>query len=367
MNSRERFLMAMDRKVPDRVPVTLYGGFTPKVMEVFRKKTGCNDPSEYFNYDVRGLEETKFPEDKKIDFSKLDYSVYYPQLPLGAKIQGNGVAQILGSMSQYTRMIHPMEDFKSARQVEEYPYFKAVQTERQIRSWQWEVDFLSKTVERIHQRGYAVYASGGSIFEEAWSYRGMENLLMDFILNKDLAKCLLDKITDICCCHASARAAAGVDVILLGDDVATQRSLLMNRSMWIDWLKLRLARVIESIRRVNSKTHIFYHSDGNVEEIIPDLIEIGVTILNPIQPECMDPVKIKKKYGDKLSFWGTIGTQTTFPFAGAEDIKRIVKERIETVGKGGGFLIAPTHTIEPDVPWENIIAFFEAVEEFGKY
>ncbi|GAH20261.1 unnamed protein product, partial [marine sediment metagenome] len=109
------------------------------------------------------------------------------------------------------------------------------------------------------------------------------------------------------------------------------------------------------------------HSDGNIEEIIPELIEIGVDVLNPVQPEAMDPVKLKKTYGNDLSFWGTMGGQTTIPFGTPEQVKQEVRERVETVGRGGGLLIAPGHMLQPEVPWENIVAFFEAVEEYGKY
>ena len=97
------------------------------------------------------------------------------------------------------------------------------------------------------------------------------------------------------------------------------------------------------------------------------MIEIGVDILNPVQPECMDPMALKREYGDRLAFWGAIGTQSTMPFGTTSEVKAVVRERIKTVGEGGGFLIAPTHKLEPDVPWENVLAFFEAVEVFGAY
>ncbi len=97
------------------------------------------------------------------------------------------------------------------------------------------------------------------------------------------------------------------------------------------------------------------------------LVEIGIDILNPVQPECMDPVEIKTLYGDRLSFWGTLGTQTTMPFGTAREVKQTCKQLIEKVGKGGGLLLAPTHVIEPDVPWQNVEAFLDAVKEYGKY
>lgn len=110
-----------------------------------------------------------------------------------------------------------------------------------------------------------------------------------------------------------------------------------------------------------------YHTDGFVEPFIPELIEIGIDVLNPVQPECMDPVEIKRKYGNQMAFSGTIGTQTTLPFDTPDNIREVVKERIQTVGTGGGLVLAPSHMVEPDVPWKNIIAFFEAADEYGYY
>jgi len=106
---------------------------------------------------------------------------------------------------------------------------------------------------------------------------------------------------------------------------------------------------------------IFYHSDGNIMEIIPDLIEAGVEILNPVQPECMDPVEVAAGYGDRLSFWGTIGTQTTFPAGSPEDVRKACSDMMNTVGENGGLIIAPTHILEPDVPLKNVEAFVEFV------
>jgi uroporphyrinogen decarboxylase len=125
-----------------------------------------------------------------------------------------------------------------------------------------------------------------------------------------------------------------------------------------------LASVIEAAKEANPEVLIFYHSCGYIEPIIPDLIEIGVDILNPVQPESMDPERIKKLYGNELAFWGTIGTQTTLPFGTPDEVRQEVKRMIETVGDGGGLLISPTHVIEPDVPWENIMAFVDAVKEY---
>jgi len=206
-----------------------------------------------------------------------------------------------------------------------------------------------------------------TIFEVSWQLRGMENLLLDFLENKPFAIYLLDFITEMRRFMIRRFAEAGVDHIHLGDDMGTQRGMLISPKMWREWFKERMRSIILVAKKVNPEVIISYHSDGNIEKIIPELIEIGIEVLNPVQPEAMDPVKLKQKYGNKLAFWGTVGTQSTMPFGTPKEVKKVVKQRIETVGDGGGLLISPTHMLEPEVPWENIRAFFEAVEEYGHY
>ncbi|MBI4026308.1 MAG: hypothetical protein HY360_15090 [Verrucomicrobia bacterium] len=235
-----------------------------------------------------------------------------------------------------------------------------------------EADYRYEQVDRqireIQSRGLCATAwMACTVFEIAWYMRSMEMLLMDFVDNQEFAEALLDRITAKRETQARRYAELGADVVCLGDDVASQRGMLMSAAMWRRWLKPRLARVVAAAKAARPDVLVLYHSYGDVTSIILDLIEIGVDILNPVQPECMDPVAIKKKYGERLSFWGTIGTQTTMPFGTPEDVRREICARIETVGKGGGLLIAPTHVVEPEVPWENILAFAEAVKEFGRY
>jgi uroporphyrinogen decarboxylase len=146
-----------------------------------------------------------------------------------------------------------------------------------------------------------------------------------------------------------------------------QTGMLMSPQMWRQWFKPRLRKVIQAAKQINPEILICYHTDGDCRQVIPELIEVGVDILNPVQPECMDPVEIKKTYGNRLSFSGTIGTQSTMPYGTPEDVREAVKRMIATVGEGGGLLLAPTHVIEPDVPWENVIAFVDATREYGRY
>ncbi|NPV53938.1 MAG: hypothetical protein HPY71_10495 [Firmicutes bacterium] len=327
--------------------------FTPPLLDIFKAKTGSDDPATYFNMEMR---EVYFkPPRETADFSK-----YYDEVPPmpnnpGWEIGEWGVGQIPGSEYHFIHIVHPMTKLRSVKELEEYPFPDIMADYRHAH--------LDAEVERYKNQGLAVIGyMEWTIFEIAWHMRGMDRLFEDIAFNPDFATVLLEKITEIRCQMARRYAESGVDIIRVGDDIGTQRGMLMSPKMWREWFKPRLLRVIESAKKVNPRVFISYHSDGYIEPVIPDLIEIGVNILNPIQPECMSIANLKRRYGRDLSFWGGIGTQTTMPFGTPDEVRFKVREAIEILGAGGGYVIAPTHVLEPDVPWENILAFFEAVE-----
>lgn len=354
MTPRDRVLAAMKRQVPDKVPREM--AFTPPVLEEFHRRTGAREPADYFDFEVRhvGIAPTK---------KRSDFSSYLGPLPPRAWVNEWGIGHVPGSVYHFEDYIHPLRDISSPRELEDYP-FPDVTAE-------YRYEGLAERVADWHRRGYAVAGGiphySGTLFECAWILRGMENLLADFLLHPELASVLLDWLTASGIESATRLARAGIDILTTGDDVGTQRGMMMSPALWRKWLKPRLAEIIAAAKAVNPDLLVFYHSDGNIEPLIPELIEIGVGILNPVQPECMDPARLKREYGNYLAFWGTIGTQTTMPLGTPEEVKAVVRERIETVGQGGGLLLAPTHVLEPDVPWENIVAFIEAVDEYGWY
>ena len=134
---------------------------------------------------------------------------------------------------------------------------------------------------------------------------------------------------------ATAAARAGVDYLTTGDDVANQQAMMFSVPTWRKLIKSRWAAVYAAARAIKPDIQIWYHSDGNIESIVPELIEIGVTILNPVQPECLDLVKLKKLYGRQVVFDGAIGTQTTMPFGTVEDVRRTVREAKKNLGGDG--------------------------------
>ena len=362
MTPRERLLRAVTHQKPDKVPKDISWGFTPLIMDTFRARTGCDDPNDYFNVEIRfaGLDIPPGRVDSETARRRGAFGQYFPDLPDDASITEWGTAHLTGSFHHFTRIVPPMLSFSTVKALEAYPFpsfeedWRRVPAAARIRAW--------------HEKGLAV--GGGmatTIFEVAWQMRGMEELFLDFQLNPDFASYLLDRVTDVRRSMARFYAANDVDVLILGDDVSMQTGMMMSPATWRKWFKGRMALIIEEALAVKPGLPIFYHSDGNPEAIIPDLMDIGVTILNPVQPECLDPAMVKERYGDRLALWGTIGTQTTLPFGTPDDVRREVRTRIETVGRDGGLVLGPTHMIEPDVPWENIVALYEAIEEYGGY
>ncbi|MBN1315066.1 MAG: hypothetical protein JXA42_06345 [Anaerolineales bacterium] len=355
MTPRQRVLTALNRQEPDRVPFELFLGLTPALLDVFVARTGELDPDAYWNVPVRSVS-FRTPPTFELWRRYADY--YPPELPAGARITPFGVALVHGSVEHFVHQIYPLMNATRLEEFLDYPLPDPQEPARHAH--------LKKAVKDLHDQELAVQGElYVTIFETAWSIRGFEETLADLILHPDMIGALFDRLTAMRVIQARQMARAGVDVLRLGDDVACQRGMLMSPKMWRRWLKPRMATIIQAARDVKPDIHIFYHSDGDCRAIIPDLIEIGVTVLNPVQPECMDPAALKIEYGDRLAFWGTIGTQTTMPFGTPDEIRAVVNERIETVGKGGGLVISPTHTLEPDVPWENIVALIDSVSEFG--
>jgi uroporphyrinogen decarboxylase len=358
MTSRERVVTAMRRQEPDRVPFDFLLGYTPYQANELRRRTGSADFNEYFQTDARcvGIGPTRL---------RTDFARYFEDLPPRAWLDEWGIGH-LPTESDNPRHAHlegflyPLANRSDPQDARDYP-LPDLEAE-------YRYERLPQQITELHARGLAVVGGMAcTLFENLWQIRSMEGLLTDFVDNPEFAASLLDRLLSKREVQARRFAEMGADVIMTGDDVSTQRGMLMSAAMWRRWFKPRLARVIAAAKNARLDVLIFYHSDGNPAEIIPDLIEIGVDILNPVQPECMNTAEVKRLYGDRLSFWGAIGTQSNLPWGTPEDVRREVRERIETMGAGGGLMLAPTHTIEPEVPWENIVAYVEAAREYGRY
>jgi len=307
------------------------------------------DPGFSWNFDNLDM----LPEQ-----TRIDWSIYYPGgFEFEVKFDGWGIAHESSPTSMHmTKMHHPMKNFTSLEEMKAYPlpdYTK--------------VDFspLQKQMKEIHDKGLAVFVwQECTIWETAWYLRGMDMLMIDMAMEDEKGIWLFDQITEKACYRAEIFARQGADILGLGDDIGMQDSIMMPQEMYRQWIKPRLKEVIDVAKSANPDLLISYHSCGYIEPFIPDLVEIGVDILNPVQPECMDFREIHDKYGDQISFNGTIGTQQLMPFGTPEEVKSEVKRNLDIAGEKGGLFCCPTHLLEPEVPWENIEAYVEACREY---
>jgi uroporphyrinogen decarboxylase len=218
-------------------------------------------------------------------------------------------------------------------------------------------------IEAFKEEYWIVGVTVTTIFECAWALRGYEKLLSDFLLNPELADAILEIPYQYHLAAAKKLAEMGVDMIWLGDDVGAQSAMLISPRLWRKFLKHRMANFIAELKRINPQLKVAYHSDGVILPIVPELIEIGVDVLNPIQPACMDPEQLKLEFGDRVCFWGSMDEQHTLPFGTPEEVRSEVLQRLKTLGKRGGLIIGPTHHVQLDTPIENFWAMVNTITD----
>jgi len=202
---------------------------------------------------------------------------------------------------------------------------------------------------------------GFSLFERAWTMRGMANLLEDMLLRPGFVEELLDAILDYNLRIIDRILGFDVDGVRFGDDWGHQRGVMMGPHLWRTFIKPRVAQMYGKVK--DAGRAVMIHSCGAVEELFPDLIEIGLDIFNPFQPEVMDVYGVKGKYGSDLTFFGGVSTQRTLPYGTPSDVKAEVRRLMREVGKDGGYVLAPAHDIPRDAPLDNLLALIEAVRD----
>lgn len=201
---------------------------------------------------------------------------------------------------------------------------------------------------------------GFTVYERAWTLRGMENLLMDMVERPEFVDALLDRILDWNLRIIEGVGRYNIDAILFGDDWGQQHGLIMGPEMWRRFIKPRIA---EEYRLCHQKgMRVMIHSCGDVSEIFEDLIEIGVDMFNPFQPEVMDIRRIKRDYGDRMAFFGGMSTQRVLPYGTPQEVKDETRRLIDSIGAGGGFVFSPAHDVPKDVPVENMLAMLEVLQ-----
>ena len=267
-----------------------------------------------------------------------------------------GAIQRVGAGGKYLEYIHaPLED-ASVDDIAAYPF---PGPDRLIDDPE-----LPAKVQRLKDQGYWVSAGVEQPYKTAWRLRGMHQNLMDYLIGRDFKNALYDRIYETWAEIMRRCATAGVDMFSIGGDIAMQDRLLMSVDSWRELDKPRLATLIAAGKEINPNLHIFIHSDGSLMEIMDDLIEIGFDIINPIQPECMDPFEVKRRWGDVITMDGCGSIQQVLPFGTVQDVRRHVTDLIEGCACNGGLILAPSNVVQHDTPLDNILAFYETALEY---
>ena len=354
MQHRDRVLTALSHEAPDRCPLQV--SFTPEFADRLRSDLRIRGKKTHNPHGGGNTYALERAVDQDLILTSVGWAnsyyqegdAYTDEWGIGWRAQPYSTPYGPG---RYTEIAgHPLAD---ERLVSSYRppdpdrpelYADAAETLRNFKDEYWIVGVTVTT-----------------IFETGWALRGLEQMLVDFVADPDLADAVLDIPYRYHLAAARKLVEMGVDMIWTGDDVGMQTGMLISPAIWRRFLKPRMAAFISELKRINPQVKVAYHTDGDVTAIIPELIEISLDVLNPVQPACMDPAVLKKKYGDRLCFWGSMDEQHTLPFGSPEDVREEVLARLRTIGRDGGLILGPTHHVQLDTPLENFWAMVNTV------
>ncbi|MBN1436954.1 MAG: hypothetical protein JW936_07755 [Sedimentisphaerales bacterium] len=355
MNSLQRVQITLDHKQPDRVPVEI--SMAPDLRRKMKQHLSFDDaqldqyiandfafigpvfknPASEIHYADPTIEVT--PQDHYLDIYRVPFKKIETQFQTYIDLVGNP----------------PLRQCDSIQELDDFPWPTPNL---------WDYSNIEADIQAHPQK--ATWAHSRGFFEIAHFIRGMEEFMMDLALNPDFACRLMDHIAEYLLerTRCILQAAKGkLTICEYNDDVASQNGLLMSPDMWRQFVKPRMARFCDLIHQHGAK--VKYHSCGSVRAIIPDLIEIGVDILNPIQPlaQGMDPFELKREFGKDLVFHGGIDIQELLPNADVQQVRDHTQKMIDIVGKDGGYILSGSHCLQADAPAENIIALIEQAKK----
>jgi uroporphyrinogen decarboxylase len=345
MTPKERWLAVLQRKKPDRVPMDYWG--TDETMEILMRHLGCSEPWDVF----RKLH---------IDHIWAVQPEYVgPAVPADYDVFGCGFRDVSYGLGVYRECVyHPLAQYKTLDEL------KAGYTWPDPDWW----DYSSVPGQLRGKEEYPIHGGGSEPFLIYARMRGMEQAYMDLLLDPEFALYCLDKLFDLAYTETVRiydQIPGQVTVSYIAEDFGSQVSLLFSPQTIREVFVPRMKRMMDLAHSAGA--YVFFHSDGAVRPIIPDMIAAGIDILNPLQWRCrgMEREGLKRDFGDQVVLHGGVDNQHTLAFGSVDDVRAEVLENLAVLGKGGGYILAPCHNIQPISPPENIVAMFETCYAAG--
>ena len=365
MNSKERVLHALKRDVlPDRVPLQF--DLSRSLTDYFSKKYSV--PAHYTPSYYEDVTYRISANELRVDMGS-DCVVVGASLPGGYvpsyDRQGylvNEFGMVMRQGAIYMEVIqYPMAHITEPHQVEDFQFPDPLAAGR--------FDDAEALIKKYKGQYFIIGDMELTTYDMMQQLVGTEKLLVDIAEGAEYVEVLMDKCKNFALEIGKKLVAMGVDGIWAGDDFGAQNGMLISPRMWRRYFKERYRQVYAELKKANPEIVIMQHCDGAVAPILNDWIEVGLEVFNPVQPNVPghDPVDLKTKFGERMSFWGAIDQQKLLPFGTIHEIETDVKAKIEVLGKGGGYMAAPAHIIQSDTPPENVEAFINAVKKFGVY
>ena len=363
MNSRERVFLVLDHKEPDRVPIDYWA--TSEITYALLKKYGFSSKEElldFLNVDFRYINGPQYvgPESTiREDGSKEDhFGVPRRAVSYGEGNKAGKYSEVTEYPLQLATSIDEVESYSKWPKAEWFDYEPVREQARQAKERGKVVVFMGDRLNRCAQLKPAMYV------------RGVDQILMDTILNPEIAKAVFDRITGFYAEYArnTLEAASGnIDIFFTGDDFGTQTNTFLPLQTWRSLLRDGFKRFIDIGHEYGCK--VAHHTCGSIYSLLPDFIDCGLDIINPLQPEVetMEYSQIKLEYGNCISFHGGISIQKTMPYGTKEEIINEVKDRKATLAPDGGYIFCTAHNLQVDTSLANIETLFSAYQEFGRY
>ena len=363
MNSRTRVSQALAHKEPDRVPIDYWAAseVTARLLERY----GFSSEEEllqHLDVDFRYIDGPAYvgPEPAvHADGSKEDhFGVPRKRVSYGKGSQSGAYSEVAA---------FPLESATSVEEIERYPKWPHV-------DW-FDFEPVREQARRARESGKTVVFMGDRLnrcaqLKPAMYLRGVDQILVDLYVNEDIARAIFRRVADFYAeyLRRTLEAAQGnIDIVFTGDDFGTQQNTFMPVETWRNMLRDGFKQFIDIGHAFGCK--VAHHTCGSIKRLIPDFIECGLDILNPLQPEVqdMDYAEIKAAFGQHISFHGGISIQKTLPYGTADDVRNEVKDRIAKLASSGGYILSTAHNIQVDTPLENVEVLFQAYAEFGSY